>query len=163
MSSVSKQPERFSREVAANKRLLALDYGLARTGMALSDKRWRVAVPLGVIHARQWGHIIEHLRPIVAEHHVGGFIVGLPLRWDGQEGEQCARTRTFAVRAHKAFDLPVLLVDERYSSSAAERLHKEGLEKKRAPLPQDSHHDARAAAWILQDALDRYKHLAGGG
>ena len=164
MSSVSKQPEQskqhtcFSwRDLPQGKRLLALDYGLARTGVALSDKRWRVAMPLSVIHGREWGHIVRQLRPIVQEHQVGGFIIGLPLLWDGQEGKQCVRSRRFAELTHKAFDLPVLLVDERHSSAAASRLQAR-QEKTRAPARKDVHHDAHAAAWILQSALDHYHH-----
>jgi putative Holliday junction resolvase len=133
-------------------RYLAIDYGSARTGLAVCDAEERIASPLTVLAGSK--NLIERIAEIVTAEEAAGLVVGLPLNMDGSEGAQAEKTRAFAAELGKKIGLPVHLQDERLSSfGAAEKLGEMSLSqaKQKALL------DALAAADILQAFLDERK------
>ena len=136
-------------------RLLSLDYGAKRIGVALSDPTGTIASPLDTLTRREgkrppWPEI----RRLVETHAVTGFVVGLPLDLSGEEGAWAGEVRAFGAELTHRFGLPVDWVDERMTSVLAERaVRSVGL--KRSAREQKGRIDAAAAALILQAHLDR--------
>jgi putative Holliday junction resolvase len=122
-------------------RVLALDYGSARCGCALSDPSGTLATPLGAVERAGTRRGLEELVRLVGEHEVERVVVGLPLTLAGEEGSQAAETRAFAARLEEAVDVPVELYDERLTTRQAERAGGGG----------DA--DSRAAAHLLETYL----------
>lgn len=126
-------------------RLLGIDYGSVRIGLALSDKERQISYPFKIIYK------LKELDDIVPAKKITGFVVGLPLQTDGTEGFIAGQVRLFCARLIEKYRLPVLLVDERYTSKyATEAMNGRGVRLKR----QKEVLDAEAAARILQKALD---------
>jgi putative holliday junction resolvase len=138
-------------------RLLGIDYGLKRIGLALSDATGMLARPWKTI-ARE-GNPDQVAARIAGEVNalktdgdgLGGVVVGLPRHLSGDAHEQTRAVEALAARLKRALDVPVVLQDERLTSREAEELLKvrEPDWRKRKPLV-----DAMAAALILQDYLD---------
>ncbi len=97
-------------------RVLAIDYGRRRLGLALSDEGRLLARPLETLVRVNRQADLARLRRIVREQGVKQLVVGLPLRLDGTAGDMAAEARAFAARVGKAVRLPVALVDERLTS-----------------------------------------------
>lgn len=133
------------------RRLVALDVGDRRVGIAVSDPTGLLATPVEVYIRRGTGADIEHLRSVADEYEAQGFVVGLPMNMNGSEGPQAAKTREFA-HALGRDDRAVLLWDERLSTVEAERRMAEAGRKKRKGAVMRS--DAEAAAVILETYLD---------
>ena len=130
-------------------RILAIDYGKKRTGLAICDQAEKIASPLAVLQAR--AGLIRKILGYIENEDVGAVVVGLPLNMNGSEGTQVKQVRQFANELKKHIDLPLCFQDERLSSfEAGEKLSKTSLtrKKKRKRL------DAIAAAGILQSFLD---------
>ena len=130
-------------------RILAIDYGKKRTGLAICDQAEKIASPLAVLQTRLGA--IRKILGYIENEDVGAVVVGLPLNMDGSEGPQVKQVRQFANELKKHIDLPLRFQDERLSSfEAGEKLSKTSLtrKKKRKRL------DAIAAAGILQSFLD---------
>ena len=134
-------------------RLLGIDYGERRVGLAISDTTGTIASPAGAILRR------AGKRPPVAEIvrraealEARGFVVGLPLDGNGDETPRSAEARVVGAELSKRTGLPVQFIDERYSTAAALRAIREmgGAHKDRK---QDV--DSLAATVILQQALQR--------
>ena len=131
-------------------RLLAVDVGEKRLGVAVCDERQTLASPLMVLVRRSKEEDIERFRRVVAEQLAVGLVVGHPLNADGSAGPQARQAVRYGHRLANAVGLPVVLWDEYGSSQeAAQRLAHTSKSRRRAPL------DAEAAAVILQDYLDR--------
>ena len=122
-------------------RVLALDHGGVRTGVAISDETATLARPLTVIERVETDSGFAALLDLVRREAPGCVVVGLPVSLDGREHAQAARARSFAGRLAAAVDLPVELYDERYTSRLADQ---RGGRAAR---------DARAAATLLEDYL----------
>jgi putative Holliday junction resolvase len=130
--------------------LLGIDYGPARIGLALSDPTDTIATALGTHRTAAQGPFLEHLRDLVRRHGVTGLVLGLPLTTNGEEGDMARQVRAFGARLAAQTGLPVIYVDERFSSrEAAALLHLGG--RRRQPKERI---DAMAAALILQQHLD---------
>ncbi len=127
-------------------RLLGLDPGGRRMGVAIADALGAVAMPLCVIRRKRFGDDIALLKEIIKDHEIGGIILGLPLRMDGQEGRRAQSVRDFAAALYEALGVPLAFWDERLTTKAAER---DVSSKKSGEMV-----DALAAAHILQGALD---------
>jgi len=134
-------------------RLLGVDYGERRIGLAISDPTGTIASPAGAI-VRRAGK-----RPPVAEIirrgealEARGFVIGLPLDGDGNETPRCAEVRTVASAIATRTGLPVDLVDERYTTAAALRAIREMGGSTRG---RKADVDALAATVLLQHALQR--------
>ena len=132
-------------------RLLALDWGDRRIGLAVSDPSGTIASPAGFI-VRRAGK-----RPPIAEvlrraHALGatGFVIGLPLDGNGDETPRCAEVRHVAAELEKRTGLPTRLVDERYTTAAALRTIREMGGSARG---RKGDVDAMAATILLQHAL----------
>jgi putative Holliday junction resolvase len=122
-------------------RVLALDYGAARTGVAVSDETGTIASPLTVVERVDTDAGLARLLDVIAQQAPAVVVVGLPVSLDGREHAQAARTRAFARRLAAASSVPVVTYDERFTTRLAAR------RGGRAPL------DARGAAVILEDFL----------
>jgi putative holliday junction resolvase len=120
---------------------MALDYGAARTGVAVSDESLTLARPLTVVEKVDGAPGFAALLALVRDEAPARIVVGLPVSLDGRERAQARRTRAFAARLSTAVRTPVDLYDERLTTKLAER------RGGRAPR------DARAAAILLEDYL----------
>ena len=122
-------------------RILALDYGSARCGCALSDATGTLATPIETVRDPLSSAGIERLSQLVAEHEVEGVVVGLPVSLSGREGPQAEEARAFAERLSQTLPVPVEIYDERFTTALAR--------KGGGNAPEDS----RAAAHLLSDYL----------
>ena len=133
-------------------RILGLDYGEKRIGVALSDPMEIIASALSTIENRAETDIIAQILDIAHEHDVERIIVGLPRSLDGTLGPQAKRVQEFVESLSGETDIPVITWDERYSSVDAERVLVEAGVKREK---RKKHRDSVAAAFILQGYLDR--------
>lgn len=133
------------------RRLLALDVGDRRIGMAVSDPTGLLATPVEVYARRGKETDMAHLRAVADDYDVQGILVGLPVNMNGSEGPQAVKTREFA-RELANGRYSVLLWDERLSTVEAERRMAETGRRKRRRAVMRS--DAEAAAVILETYLD---------
>jgi putative Holliday junction resolvase len=101
-------------------KVLALDYGSARTGVAVSDPTGTVARPLGVIERAASEDGIARLVELAREEGVERIVVGLPITLRGEHGAQAEETDRFVELLRGAFDLPVESFDERFTTKLAE-------------------------------------------
>jgi putative Holliday junction resolvase len=125
-------------------RVLALDYGSARCGCALSDPTGTLATPIAAVLRPASRKGFAALTALVREREVGRVVVGLPLGLSGQDTDQTRETRAFADRLRAAVGLPVDLYDERFTTRIAEQAGGRASE------------DSRAAAVLLDDWLARH-------
>jgi putative Holliday junction resolvase len=121
-------------------KVLALDYGAARTGVAVSDPTGSLARPLCVVERAGTDAGLARLRDLVREEAAERVVVGLPLTLRGELGEQARETERFADALRASVAVPVELFDERFTTDLAEA-------GGRAP------EDARAAAHLLESYL----------
>lgn len=138
------------------KAILGIDYGSKRMGLAVSDLSCTIATSYKILYRRTIETDLTELKKIIAEKEIGAIVMGLPLQMNGAEGEIAAEVRKFAAILEGNFVLPILLWDERLSSSAVENFLIKEVDlsrKKRAKVL-----DASAAAYILQGALDALKY-----
>ena len=122
-------------------RVLALDFGEARCGVAVSDPTGTVVTPLEAVERPDTRKGIGRVAALVREREAGRVVVGLPLTLSGEEGQQAARTREWAARLADQLPVPVDLHDERLTTRQAER----------AGGSADA--DSRAAAHLLEAYL----------
>jgi len=136
--------------VTAHRRVLALDVGTKRIGVAVSDALGITAQGLETIERQNKRRDWEALGAVIAQYDVAEIVVGLPLRLSGAEGTQSEKMRRFADELHAKFGLPVHLWDERWTSTEANRLLREtnlSIEKRGKAV------DRMAAVLILQSWL----------
>jgi putative holliday junction resolvase len=132
-------------------RILALDVGDERIGLAISDEQKLLARPLEVIARVSGSASYERIRTLVQEQSVSLIIVGWPLLADGAEGEQVRSTAAYMRGLTKYVSLPIEHWDERSSTNEADRIMlQDGTSRRRA----HRNRDAVAAAVILQHYLD---------
>ena len=122
-------------------RVLALDYGSARCGCAVSDPTGALATPIEPVPAPGTRRGIGRLRALAAELHAERIVVGLPLSLSGADSVQTRETREFASRLELALKIPVELYDERFTTRLASRTGGRASE------------DSRAAAHLLESWL----------
>jgi putative Holliday junction resolvase len=162
--STSPAPESSS----GRRKILALDYGRTKIGLALAGCEARIAEPHDTLERVNRNEDIRRLRTFVRDHGVRQIVVGLPLRLDGSRGDMAEEATRFAERLRKQIGVPVELVDERLTSWEAERLLEEELGRRMAH--RDTGHgrkkiartddgkytvDAVAAMVILREYLAR--------
>jgi putative holliday junction resolvase len=141
-------------------RVLAIDFGDRRVGIAMSDPTRTLATPLPTLTRRAGQRPpIQAIAELAQGHGVTQFVVGLPLGLDGVEGAWCLEVRSIASRLEERTGIPVAFVDERMTSVRAEReLRSSGLS--RSQRERKDLIDGRAAALILQLWLDRHKRTS---
>ena len=137
--------------------LLGLDLGTKTIGVATCDAGWRYATAGKTIERSKFTKDCGKLREIVTARSVAGVVVGLPRNMDGTEGPRAQASRAYARNLSQALELPILLWDERWSTSSADAAMI-GQDMSRAKRAEKI--DSHAAAIILQGAIDA---LAGGG
>jgi len=137
-----------------NMRVLGLDIGDKRIGVALSDPQGLLASALTIIERRDSAADIQAILDLVEKHGVERIVIGLPLSLDGSIGQQAEKVQAFAKMLGQKVDVPVESWDERLSTVAAERLLIE-VGAKRAKRKKQR--DAIAASFILQGYLDRLR------
>jgi putative pre-16S rRNA nuclease len=131
-------------------RVLALDYGSARCGCAVSDPTGVLATPLEPIEAPASRRGIGRLRALVVQLEAERIVVGLPLSLSGEDSAQTAETRAFAGALERALTVSVELDDERFTTRIAERSGGRASE------------DSRAAAHLLESWLTRHQRVGAG-
>jgi len=143
--------------ILAAMRLLALDVGDARIGVALSDETGTLATGLVTLKAVGPRKDAQVVAALVREHGAGEVIVGLPLRLDGSLGSQGEKVMAFVERLRRVLRVPVVTRDERLTSVAAdERLAEAGVKRR----DRKARIDRAAAALILQEVLDERSAVA---
>ena len=135
-------------------RVLGLDYGTKRCGVAVSDGLGMIANPLEVIPMEPRKELLEKLKKIAEERQVVKIVVGLPYNMDGTEGEPAKNAREFGEQVAEFLGIPVEFWDERLSSWQAERALEDAnltMKKRKKRV------DKVAAQFILQSYLDAEK------
>ncbi len=122
-------------------RVVALDYGAARTGVAVSDATGTIARPVTVVERAGSDAGLAELRELVVEHEADRVVVGMPFTLRGERGAQALETEAFVAALRDVVDVPVETYDERFTTSLA------------AAEPGTSDEDARAAAHLLESYL----------
>lgn len=132
------------------RRILAVDYGDARTGLAATDWTGTIPVPLPRIDTRDPAAVVAAVLELVRERQTQVVVLGMPLTLDGTPGQRAQRTAAFRELLQRALPCPVDVVDESHSTDEAhERLKEGGLKAKRRKDLADS-----VAALVI---LERYR------
>ena len=133
-------------------RVLAIDYGKRRIGLAISDSKKTVALPMKTIDIRKTEPISE-IKKIVNDYEIDEIVIGLPLLPDGEEGTRAKDVREFRKRLSEEIDLPISFVDERLTTIEAT----DRLREYKAPRKNKDKIDAIAAQLILETYLSSRK------
>jgi putative holliday junction resolvase len=133
-------------------RLLGLDVGTKTIGLSVCDEDGKVATPVRTLPRHGGRRDLEALEKVREELGAEGYVLGLPLDLEGEEGDAARRVRALGDLLHKQADRPVHYFDERFSTAAAERLLIEA-DVRRARRKEVVNHVA--ATLILQGFLDR--------
>jgi len=124
-------------------KVLALDYGSARTGVAVSDPTGTIARPIGVVERAASESGLARIAELVREEEAERVVVGLPLTLRGERGEQARETERFVEALQAVVDVPVESYDERFTTRLAQRM----------PGLLATSEDSRAAAHLLESWL----------
>ena len=141
----------FKNKLSSGSRLLGIDLGTKRIGIAISDYNQKVATPLQTLDNSKQGKLIDALESIIAEYDIRGIIIGNPINMDGTYGKSSQSAKDIAINISNKIDIPVALWDERLSTVGAFNLSSE-LDINVSKREKDI--DKFAAAFILQGALD---------
>lgn len=133
-------------------RIMALDPGVKRMGVAMSDELGLIAQPLETHSCSSPDAVVDHVRCLVETHGVTEVVVGLPIRLNGEPGPAAERVRGFIERLEQALDVPIVPWDERLTSKAAERMLIQADVSRRK---RKGAVDRVAATVLLQSYLDR--------
>ena len=139
-------------ELPSSGRIMAIDPGTKRLGVAISDET-RVAIrPLPVVERTSWKKLLQTIKGMIEDFDAKALVIGLPLNTDGTESPMSENARSLARNFRLSLDVPVFLQDERVTSyEARRRLWQQGVK------PSETRRlvDSEAAAVILSDFLDR--------
>ena len=135
-------------------RLLGLDLGEKTIGLALSDTSLTVATPFKTLKRGKFKANATELAALIADHDVGGLIIGLPLNMDGSDGPSAQSARAFGRNFAEVHAAPLTFIDERLSTAAVTRTL---IEADTSRARRSEVVDKMAAAYILQGALDRLR------
>ena len=138
--------------VPADGRILAIDPGTRRCGIAICDELRVTTRPLPFIPRTSWKKLLSTVKQIVADYDAKALVIGLPLESDGSESEMSSEARRLARNFALSLEIPIFLQDERVTSyEAKSRLWEQGRSVKESRKLVDS----EAASIILADFLDR--------
>jgi len=143
--------EDFKKSMGKKSRILGVDPGKIRVGLAISDEDQLVSTPLKTIVKKNNSNFIVEIKEIIIENNIKGIIVGNPINMDGSIGRSAQSAKDFAQYLSKNISVPVSMWDERLSSQAAFNLSSNldiNVSKKVSKL------DENAASFILQGAID---------
>lgn len=146
------------KKIQAGQRLLGIDYGEKRIGLALSDTRLKIASSYALYQSQSLIKDAQHVQETLKKEECWGIVLGFPLNMNGTEGPRCVATKAFASAIQKVQSVPLLLWDERLSTRAMTALMIESdlSRKKRAKSI-----DKTSASFILQGVLD-WIHMSSG-
>ena len=143
--------EEFKKSIGKKSRLLGIDPGKNRVGIAISDENKVVSTPLKTILKKNNSNFIDEIKEIILENNVKGIIIGHPINMDGSTGPSAQSAKDFAIYISNNVSIPVSMWDERLSSQGAFNLSSNldiNVSKKVDKL------DENAASFILQGAID---------
>jgi putative Holliday junction resolvase len=143
----------------AGTRIMALDYGRKRLGLAISDQMQLTSRPLSILTRTNRAADLRRIRQICREHGVARIVIGHPLHMTGERGQMADEVARFANRLQRELGVPVELLDERLTSWEAEQKTSAPASRRRSDSKDDI-----AAAILLREYLDRNqaKNPAGG-
>ena len=143
----------FIEKIKKKSRLMGIDPGGKRIGIAISDENKIVATPYNTIIREKYGDFVSQIKEIIGEHQIDGIVIGNPINMDGSEGPSSQSAKDLAKNLSKDITENITLWDERLSSNAAFNLSNElatNSSKKVRKLDENS------AQFILQGVLDFY-------
>ena len=143
--------EEFKKSIGKKSRLLGIDPGKNRVGIAISDENKVVSTPLKTILKKNNSNFLNEIKEIILVNNVKGIIIGHPINMDGSTGPSAQSAKDFAVYISNNVSIPVSMWDERLSSQGAFNLSSNldiNISKKVDKL------DENAASFILQGAID---------
>ncbi len=143
--------DEFKNKLSSGSRLLGIDLGTKRIGIAISDYNQKIATPLQTLDKSKQGKLIDELESIITENDIKGIIIGNPINMDGTYGKSSQSAKDTAINISNKIDIPVSLWDERLSTVGAFNLSSE-LDVNVSKREKDI--DKFAATFILQGALD---------
>ena len=143
--------DEFKNKLSSGSRILGIDLGTKRIGIAISDYNQKIATPLQTLDKSKLRKLIDELESIITENDIKGIIIGNPINMDGTYGKSSQSAKDTAINISKKIDIPVSLWDERLSTVGAFNLSSE-LDINVSKREKDI--DKFAAAFILQGALD---------
>ena len=132
-------------------RILGLDYGTVRVGVALSDPLGLTAQPQETLIPRSKSDLLQKLYDLIKQHEVTSIVLGLPLNMDGSKGPKALEAEEFAQVLRQRFGLPVHLWDERLTTRQAQSTMRETNTRTRG---NKSKLDSLSAVFLLQSWLD---------
>ena len=143
--------EEFKKSIGKKSRLLGIDPGKNRVGIAISDENKVVSTPLKTILKKNNSNFLNEIKQIIVENNIKGVIIGHPINMDGSTGPSAQSAKDFAAYISNNVSIPVSMWDERLSSQGAFNLSSNldiNVSKKVHKL------DENAASFILQGAID---------
>ena len=146
--------EDFKKSIGKKSRLLGIDPGKKRVGIAISDENKLVSTPLKTIVKKKNINVTNEILEIIKENNIKGIVVGNPINMDGSMGPSSQSAKDFAKNLSNTISIPILMWDERLSSQGAFNLSSSlniNTSKKVEKLDQN------AASFILQGAIDYIK------
>tara|TARA_B100001540_G_scaffold63424_1_gene57013 strand:- start:43 stop:498 length:456 start_codon:yes stop_codon:yes gene_type:complete len=143
--------EDFKKSIGKKSRLLGIDPGKNRIGLAISDEDKLVSTPLKTISKKNNSNFIDEIKEIILENNIKGIVIGNPINMDGSIGPSAQSAKDFAEYLSNNISIPVSMWDERLSTEGAFNLSSNldiNVSKKVEKLDQN------AASFILQGAID---------
>jgi len=147
----TKDPQKFYNNLNKELPLLGIDPGTKNIGLAISDVSKTIATPLDVLTNVKYKNLVNYIKNIQHENGLSGIVIGYPVNMDGTVGPKAQSSNSLAYNLFKDINLPILLWDERLSTSAVEKMliHADITRDKRK-----KNIDKLAASYILQGFLD---------
>ena len=143
--------EEFKNKQLDKCRLIGLDLGSKRIGVAICDEKQLIATPFKTIERSTYKDLINELQNIIEDNNIKGIIIGNPLNMDGSSGSSAQSAKDMSDNISRSIDLPICLWDERLSTVGAFNLSSQldvNVSKREKKI------DENAAAFILQGAID---------
>tara|TARA_B100000965_G_C19389234_1_gene668203 strand:- start:37 stop:492 length:456 start_codon:yes stop_codon:yes gene_type:complete len=147
--------DEFKTKISIGSRILGIDLGTKRIGIAISDSNQKIASPLQTLKKTKTSKLVDEIENIIKENDIKGIIVGNPINMDGTYGKSSQSAKDTAIDISNKINIPVSLWDERLSTVGAFNLSSE-LDINVSKRERDI--DKFAAAFILQGALDFFQN-----
>ena len=147
----TEDPQKFYNNLNKKLPLLGIDPGTKNIGLAISDVSKTIATPLDVLTNVKYKNLVNYIKNIQHKNGLSGIVIGYPVNMDGTIGPKAQSSNSLADNLFKDINLPILLWDERLSTSAVEKMLIQ------ADITRDKRKkniDKRAASYILQGFLD---------
>jgi putative Holliday junction resolvase len=143
--------EEFEKKIDKKSRLLGIDPGKKRVGIAVCDENKIVATPYSTIIKNNFSNLLSEINKIISDNDIRGIVIGYPINMDGSPSQSSQSAKDLAINLSKNISIPITMWDERLSSRGAFNLSNDlnvNTSKKISKLDENS------AAFILQGALD---------